>query len=409
MEVTNKQLERASQQILLKTVEEYAVTQKAISIPRRFYCEWTLPGDEIQYDKGKELVNDPENRCCFNHRVGLPTRKWETDNASTEVIPVPLTHFNFRMMNNYFNHKLYSQNKCRGSGASEILTIRYMIFKYGVMNTVYNKKCMVLPGTSSKLSIEFSTRIKAVCDRIPQIYQTIPKSIAPTKFIFKTGGRIELTSATVDADRGFENVGDIILEEVAHWDLHNDEGVYYAAQGVHDKTRCHVVHSTTPKNKTGFYFDFIWDKEANSSFDKHITNWREVVGLPVQTIEELQQIWIKEGDITPKRLHSLRQQCLHNYKNNSEYRYWYDNFPKIQDHGKSIPINELMDIPIPILDINAIIIESLTSRTHYDQELDNEFTSSDRMALGDFADADVEPDDLMAQLKEFNTNFGEYE
>jgi len=197
-------------------------------IPKRFYCYWLLPGDEIQYDtNGEEIIGDYiSGCCCFNHRVGLPTRKWETDNAATEVIPVELTHFNFRMMKNYFKHRKYSQNKCRGSGASEILTIRYMIFKYGVMTNVKNRKCIVLPGTSSKLSNEFSTRLKAICDKIPQIYRKIPTSEKPMEFAFKTGGRIVLTSATVDADRGFENVGDIIQEEVAHWELIYSSSLY---------------------------------------------------------------------------------------------------------------------------------------------------------------------------------------
>jgi len=128
-----------------------ALRKESIPIPKRFYCHWILPGDVVQYDnKGKILKDDPQGRCCFNHRVDLPTRKWETDRARVEVIPVELTHFNLRMMMNYFRHRKYSQNKCRGSGASEILTIRYMIFKYGVMTTVKNRKCIVLPGTSSK-------------------------------------------------------------------------------------------------------------------------------------------------------------------------------------------------------------------------------------------------------------------
>ena len=140
-------------------------------VPARFYCHWMLPGDKLQYDKtGKELKDDTDGQCCFNHRVGLPTRKWETDEGSSETIPVELTPFNFRMMKNYFIHRKYSQNKCRGSGASEILTIRYMVFKYAVLAKEKNRKCIILPGTSSKLSDEFSTRIKAICDKIPQIY-----------------------------------------------------------------------------------------------------------------------------------------------------------------------------------------------------------------------------------------------
>jgi len=284
MESTNKQLDSASQQILHVKAEAYANINKLIAIPRRFWCHWKLPIDEIQYDeKGKELIDDPDKQCCFNHRVGLPTRKWETDVGTVEVIRVELTHFNRRMMQNYFKHRKNSKNKCRGDGTTEIKTVRWMVFKYGVMNTVKNHKCVIMPGTSSKLTNEISTRIKALCDKIPQIYQggVTPKSLAPQKFEFVTGGRIELTSATPDADRGYDNVGDVSQEEVAHWELHDDTPVFYATQGVYEKTKCHIDHNTTPRGKRGFYWDLVWSPEATSDFHKQVVNWREVVGLPI--------------------------------------------------------------------------------------------------------------------------------
>jgi len=375
-----------------------SVRKDTMAVPARFYCHWMLPGDEIQYDKkGKELKNDKEGQCCFNHRVGMPTRKWETDIGISETIPVDLTPFNFRMMKNYFLHRKYSQNKCRGSGASEILTIRYMIFKYAVLITEKNRKCIILPGTSSKLSDEFSTRIKAICDKIPQIYRRIPTSDKPKEFRFKGGGRIILTSATPDADRGFENVGDIHLEEVAHWELIDDMPVYYASEGVHEKTQCHLVHSTTPRGKRGFYFDLVWSPDATGDFYKHLTNWREIIGLPVMTIEELYEY----DSITDKLLKQLRQVCLGKYYNNPVYHEWYDKF--FLDNGKVIPIEQLVNIPIPILDINAIINDSKTDRSHYDQELDNQFISGENRAIGQFQEEDIPNPDLAKILREFKT------
>ncbi len=376
---------------------EISIKRETLPIPHRFYCHWRLPGDIIQYDsKGKEIKDDPDGQCCFNHRIDLPTRKWETDTSTVEVIPVELTHFNYRMMKNYFAHRKYSQNKCRGSGASEILTIRYMIFKYGIMTTVKNRKCIVLPGTSSKLSNEFSTRLKAICDKIPQIYRVLPTSDMPTEFKFRTGGRIVLTSATPDADRGFENVGDIVLEEVAHWELIDDMPVYYASEGVHEKTKCHIIHSTTPRGKRGFYYDLVWSPDATGDFYKHTTNWREVVGLPVVTIEELYPF----GEIDAETFRKIQQDCLTQYKTNPQYQQWYDNF--FQDNGGIIPIEELMDVPIAILDINAIIADSKTDRSHYDQELDNQFISGENRAIGVFQEEDLKPDDLRAQIDKFN-------
>ena len=365
-----------------------------------------LPVDKKQYDPvtHKELIDDPEGRCCFNHRVGLPTRKWESDEGNTEVVIVELTHFNHRMMKNYFKHRKYSKNKCRGDGTTEILTIRWNVFKYGVLHNVKNRKCVILPGTSSKLTNEISTRIKALCDKIPQIYKHgIPNSEAPTKFYFKTGGRIELTSATPDADRGYENVGDINQEEVAHWELIDDRPVYYASEGVHDKTRCHITHNTTPRGKQKFYYDLIWAPEATSDFYKHIVNWREVVGLPVKEIEDLHDV----GLIDDNKIMELRKGLLKRYKTDTAYREWYETFEKsgvrvFWDNDKLIPFEEILDIPIPILDINAIINDSKTDRSHFDQELDNEFISGENRAIGEFVEADFNPDDLAKQIAKFN-------
>ena len=56
MEITNTQLDSASQQILHVKVEEHTNVKNQIPIPRRFWCHWKLPIDEIQYSKnGKEL------------------------------------------------------------------------------------------------------------------------------------------------------------------------------------------------------------------------------------------------------------------------------------------------------------------------------------------------------------------
>lgn len=382
-----------------------SVKKDTIPVPKRFYCQWLLPGDEIQYDNnGKEIVDDIKNGfCCFNHRVGMPTRKWESDTGKTEIITVELTHFNRRMMFNYFQHRKYSKNKCRGDGTTEVLTVRWNVFKYGVLYNVKNRKGIIMPGTSSKLSTEISSRIKALCDKIPQIYKYgIPTAIAPTKFFFATGGRLELTSATPDASRGFENIGDINQEEVHHWELLDDKPVYYASEGVHNKTKCHITHNTTPRGKRGFYYDLVWSPDATSNFYKHIVNWREVVGLPVEKIEDLYDV----GYIDDEGILEIRRKLLQRYKTDPAYRHWYETFEKsgvkvFWDNDKLIPFEEILDIPVPILDINTIVQGSKTDRSHYDQELDNEFISGDNRAIGEFRQEDIMPVDLAQTLQQY--------
>ncbi len=381
-------------------VHNYITGMNEIGIPKIFYCEW------IKNKKDRKEIQAHYPNCCFNHRVGLPTRKWEGDDKQPEEIPVPLTPTNKRQIENYEKHKKYSENKCRGSGTTEILTIRWMIFKYAVLNITPNRKCVIVPGTSGKLTVEISTRIKAICDKIPQVYDRIPTSQRPMEFTFKRGGRIVLTSATADAIRGWENVGDIVLEEVAHWDMVDDMPVYNSSQAVHTKTQCHVIHSTTPRQKRGFYYNLVWDETAKSDFYKNVTNWREIVGLPVPLIEDLQKHIAEKGDITPTDMIAMRKQLAALYKTDPEYRSWYQTYEKqgvrvFYHDGRLIPIAELMRVPIPILDINSIIRDSITFRPEYDQELDNMFIATNSRAIGDFAEEDFSPLDLRAQIDKF--------
>jgi len=384
-----------------KPVSNVLSPTSTLAIPKIFYCEW------IKDKKERTKVQKNAPNCCFNHRIGLPTRKWEGDDENPEDIEVALTNTNKRQIENYIKHKKYSENKCRGSGTTEILTIRYMIFKYAVLNSVENRKCVIVPGTSGKLTVEISTRIKAICDKIPQIYSVIPTSLRPMEFNFGTGGRIVLTSATADAIRGWENVGDIDLEEVAHWDMVDDMPVYNSSQAVHTKTQCHVIHSTTPRQKRGFYYNLVWAEDAKSDFYKNVTNWREIVGLPVPLIEDLQKHVAERGDITENDLIAMREQLVKLYHSDPEYKDWYRTFSrqgvKVFYHdGVLIPIEELVDVPIPILDINSIISDSITFRPEYDQELDNLFIATNARAIGEFQEEKFDVLDLRAQLANFD-------
>ena len=208
MRISSKPFQQFAQALFedKDAMNNYVAGIEAVGVPRIFYCQW-LPESTESDKQTKEIIIKNYPNCCFNHRVGLPTRKFETDNATPENIEVPLTGTNRRQIENYDNNKKYSEDKCRGSGTTELLTIRKMIFKYAVMNILKNRKCVIVPGTSGKLAMEISTRIKAVCDRIPQVYLKIPTSRHPMEFLFKSGGRINLTSATADAIRGWGKRG----------------------------------------------------------------------------------------------------------------------------------------------------------------------------------------------------------
>ena len=381
------------------TVTNYLLGIKEVGVPRIFYCEW-LEEDNPQDKRVKHDIQKNYPNCCFNHRVGLPTIKFENDeddeaaNLRSEQ-PIPLTGLNKRMIQHYHTHRRMSQNKCRGSGSSEILTVRWLTFKYAVLNTIYNHKGIVSAGTRLKSTLEFSKRAKQLLDKIPQVYKEIPTSDEPTQFRFKTGGQIMYFPASPSAIRGIENVGDIILEECAHWNLTDDVEVYRATEFVYTKTRCHILHLTTPRGKRGFYYDKVWDMEARTNYSRYTINWREVTGLPVRNVEEL---FDKAFD-TPEQILAVRKQCKMDYETDREYRAWFDNY------FEGLSIQVVLDVPNIILDVNHIIEQAQNNPNDYDQELDNQFIASENRAIGDFVEEDFDPVDLRQQLAKFEDNY----
>ena len=51
---------------------------KQIKFPLTFYCDW-LPANNQSEKLWKEKVKKEFPNCCFNHRVGLPTLKYEDE------------------------------------------------------------------------------------------------------------------------------------------------------------------------------------------------------------------------------------------------------------------------------------------------------------------------------------------
>ena len=78
---------------------------------------------------------------------------------------------------------------------------------------------IVRAGIKKNLALEFSTRLKELADKIPEVYAVKPRGDKPDTYEFNTGGVLEYLSANESAPRGKANVGDIADEEIAFWDL----------------------------------------------------------------------------------------------------------------------------------------------------------------------------------------------
>lgn len=257
-------------------------------IPALFYCGWLADTTKKQ----KKIKKDVEScypYCCFNHLVGLPTIKYEDEFGSIigESKPVPLHKYEQKILENYESTNYYALNKCRGAGASEILTIRWMLFKYCITR-IKNRLCMIVGGINEKEAVEYMTRIKELADRIPFMYRVQPKSDTPSVIYLKLGV-IKATPANPQAVRSYQNVGDILLEESAFWKLIDDTPILKSAEPHVVKSSAHIGAISTPNGQAGFFWSKIFNPEVKSKYFKHVLNWKEVVDvdLPVISKEEV--------------------------------------------------------------------------------------------------------------------------
>jgi len=264
-------------------------------IPALFYCGW-LPDSSKKDKKIKKDVESCHPYCCFNHLVGLPTIKYEDEFGvvTGESGGVPLHPYEQQILQNYEENNYYALNKCRGAGASELLTIRWMLFKY-CTTRIKNRLCMIVGGINEKEAVEYLTRMKELADKIPFMYRVAPKSDTPNVIYLKLG-IIRATPANPQAVRSYQNVGDVLLEESAFWKLIDDSPILKSAEPHVIKSSAHIGAISTPNGQAGFFWTKIFNPEVKTKYFKHVLNWREVVANVPSVISEAEVIKLQEED-----------------------------------------------------------------------------------------------------------------
>ena len=352
-------------------LQKYPIRE--VDIPDQFYCEWiTDPKLKADYQKRYPF-------CCWNHWFGLPTTKFDDDNKSEGN---PLNEYQKRIIENYASTNYYAQNKCRGAGTSELLTVRYNAFKYMSTKNV-GRKSLVIAGINVDLAKLLLHRIKVLCDIHPEVYRFPPKSDHPNQIYFAQGGSIWALPANPDSVRSFENVGDVFYEESAFWNKIDDGPVLKAGDPHAIKSKARINSISTPNGKRGF----MWDKMFNPELDpatkyfKHTLNWREVVGIPEPDPDVLADFDVKDRE-------AIRKVYTHRYNKDKQYRNWFDEFFE----GRTL--QDILSVEKSILDVNAIISLYKTDRAAYEQEFDNQFVISENRAFGAFIEQDFAPIDF---------------
>lgn len=265
-------------------------------VPAVFYCEWAglEHGHELS-KKDKEKIKQFYPACCFSHFFGMPTLKFKDENGViTESEPIEYNSYQKRWIANVVKYRFYSMLKCRGAGATEILTIRWRLYR-AIVNHIPNRKFCIIAGTHQALAVEFLRRMKVLCDRRPFVYRIIPKTESPS--ILHIGvSKIMALPAESEVVRGLENVEDIDLEEPASWDLQNDQPVLDAAEPHVTKSGATLQIKGTPRGRRGFFWEKIWNPEIKTKYYRERTLVDEVLDAEHPLLDRAEVERIKQTD-----------------------------------------------------------------------------------------------------------------
>lgn len=264
------------------------------------YCEW-LPEETTQERKIKKSVQSCRPFCCFNHQMGMPRKKYEDPLTGEAIESEPLEFYDYERdtVMNYESHRYYSQNKIRGSGITEVLAIRHMLYKYGVTNKIRNRKYLLAAGQSRSVAVGFFRRmIDIVKPYAKIIFDELPNYATPKYLKFRTGGEAYALPSDANASRGLENVGDVILDESAFWDMTDDEPVLKAFEPFVIKSGAKIGVFSTPNGQRGFFWTKIWNPEIITKYFKHLVTFEEVtnVDTPIIDVEEAEKLRKEDPD-----------------------------------------------------------------------------------------------------------------
>lgn len=266
------------------------------------YCDW-LPEDTKQQRCLKKSVKECEPYCCFNHQLGLPRKKYE-DKSSGEVResdPLPLYKYERDTIEYYESHRYYSQNKVRGSGITEVLAIRHMMFKYGVMNHIKNRKYLLAAGQSRSVAVGiFKRAVDWLKPYVRIIFEEMPNYSNPKFLKFRSGGEAHALPSEPNAPRGLDNVGDVILDEAAFWDLEDDEPVLKAFEPFIVKSGAKIGVFSTPNGQRGFFWTKIFNPETITKYFMHVVTFEQVtydVKEPIIDLEEAEELRKTDPDL----------------------------------------------------------------------------------------------------------------
>lgn len=267
-------------------------------MPALEYCNW-LPANTAKERTMKKKVQETYPHCCFNHRVGLPRTVFEDRETGQiwESDPIEIYDYERKVIEDYEKARYYGLNKVRGSGITEILPVRHMAYKYAVANTIIDRKCLMMAGINKGVAIGILYRIVQLLAPFPFLYRQLPNPENPEVLKLRTGGLIIALPSAKNAARGLANVGDVMLDESAFWDMEDDEPVLKAMEPFVAKGRSHLAVFSTPNGQRGFFWTKLFDPELRKTkYDLYILTMKEVENVPIPVIDVEEAKRLKDED-----------------------------------------------------------------------------------------------------------------
>ena len=190
----------------------------------------------------------PSQDCCFNHRIGLPTK---------DGVEHPIYPYEEELFEDIEKYNYLAIVKATGLGITEFF-LRYAEWKA----LFYYQKAHIVIFTGPNLNLA-KMQIKRIQDHLRGKYDY---SGTDYRLEIKSNVIEAFPSMNIDAARSLPNPKLIMIDEAAFFKMVNDEEIRGIAERYELKSQSKVVIYSTPGLPSGMFYDLI--KEEPSKYAK---------------------------------------------------------------------------------------------------------------------------------------------
>lgn len=201
--------------------------------------------DPVKHEQAFDLS---AGNCCFNHIIGLPSKKW---------LKHPLFDYEISLRKILETHKRLLFLKARGLGITEFM-LRYMAWLCLYDNKYKGADMGVIVGPNLKLAFKLIGRMKRIFDN--RIHVDFNSAVTSLNL---NGVNIEaFPSNNPDAFRGLEKPAFFLIDEADFFTHETHYEARSAVEGASTKSDPWIVFVSTPNKPGGFIESFLNEPES---------------------------------------------------------------------------------------------------------------------------------------------------